>query len=111
MPKAEGGDARRTDHGGDRVRPDGDAQFVRRRAACGGLRRHGPGGREALELEFPGFWDSLVQDDRLRRGLSVAVNSEMQPLGLLARVPAGAELHILPAMSGGALTKRRRTPA
>ena len=87
------------------------------RTLCGGARRVQVCGAtvravvEALELEFPGFWDSLVQDDRLRRGLSVAVNSEMQPLGLLARVPAGAELHILPAMSGGAPTKRWRTPA
>ncbi len=87
------------------------------RSLCGGARRVQVCGAtvravvEALEVEFPGFWESLVQDDRLRRGLSVAVNSEMQPLGLLARVPAGAELHILPAMSGGSPTKRRRTPA
>ena len=77
------------------------------RSLCGGARSVAVGGRtvravaEALEQRFPGFWDSLVEQDRLRRGLQVAVNSEQQPLGLLARVPAGAEVHILPAMSGG----------
>ena len=55
-----------------------------------------------LEARYPGFRESLVEDGRLRRGLTIAVNSVEQPLGLLARVPANAEVHILPAMAGGA---------
>ncbi len=54
-----------------------------------------------LESNYPGFHDSLVEGNRLKRGLSIAVNSVEQPLGLLAKVPEGAEVHILPAMAGG----------
>ena len=54
-----------------------------------------------LEANFPGFHESLVESGRLRRGLTIAVNSVEQPLGLLAKVPPNAEVHILPAMAGG----------
>lgn len=54
-----------------------------------------------LEALYPGFAETLVEDGRLRRGLTIAVNSVEQPLGLLAKVPQGAEVHILPAMAGG----------
>ncbi len=54
-----------------------------------------------LESNYPGFLESLIEKDRLRRGLTVAVNSVEQPLGLLAKVPPNAEVHILPAMAGG----------
>ena len=54
-----------------------------------------------LESNYPGFQESLVEHGRLRRGLTIAVNSVEQPLGLLAKVPEGAEVHILPAMAGG----------
>lgn len=54
-----------------------------------------------LEANYPGFYESLVEGNRLKRGLTVAVNSVEQPLGLLAKVPEHAEVHILPAMAGG----------
>ena len=54
-----------------------------------------------LESNYPGFHKSLVEDGRLKRGLTIAVNSVEQPLGLLAKVPPSAEVHILPAMAGG----------
>ena len=54
-----------------------------------------------LEANYPGFYESLIENDALKPGLTIAVNSEEQPLGLLARVPEGAEVHILPAMAGG----------
>ena len=60
-----------------------------------------------LERSYPGFFDALVEDGRLRTGLTVAVNSEEQPLGLLAKVPPGAELHVIPAMAGGSFVKER----
>ena len=56
---------------------------------------------ESLEARYPGFRESLVEQGQLRSGLTIAVNSVEQPLGLLARVPDGAEIHILPAMAGG----------
>ena len=59
----------------------------------------------SLERSHEGFFDALVewtpQGEHLRRGLSIAVNNEIQPLGLRAKVPAAAEIHILPAMAGG----------
>ncbi len=55
-----------------------------------------------LEASYPGFHETLVEGGRLRRGLTIAVNSVEQPLGLLAKVPENAEVHILPAMAGGA---------
>jgi molybdopterin converting factor small subunit len=54
-----------------------------------------------LEAHYPGFHQSLIEHGRLRRGLTIAVNSVEQPLGLLASVPENAEVHILPAMAGG----------
>ncbi len=59
-----------------------------------------------LESKHPGFHDSLVEHGQLRAGLAIAVNSVEQPLGLLARVPSGAEIHIIPAMAGGASADR-----
>lgn len=56
-----------------------------------------------LETNYPGFFESLVEGNRLKRGLTIAVNSVEQPLGLLAKVPANAEVHILPAMAGGSV--------
>ena len=61
-----------------------------------------------LESRYPGFYESLVEDGRLRSGLAVAINNEEQPLGLLAKVQSGDELHILPAMAGGAAVRGRR---
>ena len=84
------------------------------RSLSGGARSLSASGRtvrevvDDLESRWPGFRETLIEDDRLRRGLWVAVNSEQQPLGLLAGVPPGAELHILPAMSGGQGTRSRR---
>ena len=39
---------------------------------------------ESLEAHYPGFRETLIEDGRLRRGLTIAVNSVEQPLGLLA---------------------------
>ncbi len=59
----------------------------------------------SLEQRHEGFFDALVewtpQGEQLRRGLSIAVNNDVQPLGLRAKVPENAEIHILPAMAGG----------
>ncbi len=60
-----------------------------------------------LERRYPGFRPSLIESGQLKPGLTVAVNSEEQPLALLARVPPGAEVHIIPAMAGGGVMQPR----
>ena len=55
----------------------------------------------ALEARFPGIRDRLCAGDQLRPGLAVAVNGTVSPVGLLQKVPAGAEVHFLPAIGGG----------
>jgi len=57
---------------------------------------------DQLEQLAPGIKQSLVENDRIRPGLTFAVNGVMQSMGLLASVPEDAEVHILPAISGGA---------
>ena len=55
----------------------------------------------ALEMRFPGVRQRLCVGDALRPGLSVAVNGAVSSLGLLQKVPDGAEVHFLPAVGGG----------
>ena len=54
-----------------------------------------------LEQAHPGFRDSLVDGDSLRPGLAIAINGVASSDGLLAKIPEGAEVHILPAIAGG----------
>ena len=54
-----------------------------------------------LERQFPGLSARLTDGDRLRSNLAVAVDGEVAPLGLLARVESGSEVHFVPAISGG----------
>lgn len=54
-----------------------------------------------LDTAFPGFRDTIVDGDRVRPGLALAINSETQSTGLMASVPPDAEVHILPAIGGG----------
>jgi molybdopterin converting factor small subunit len=55
----------------------------------------------ALEARFPGLWGRLVEGDRLRAGIVVAVNGEVSPLGLRQRLEGPSEIHILRAAAGG----------
>jgi len=54
-----------------------------------------------LEARFPGILERAVADDSLKPGLSVAINGTVSRLGLRQPVPAGAEVHFLPALGGG----------
>ena len=56
---------------------------------------------ERLDAEFPGIADRLCQGDELRPGLSVSVDGRVSGLGLLQKVPPGAEVHFIPAIGGG----------
>lgn len=55
----------------------------------------------SLEELHPGIAVQLVVDDRLRPGLSVAVDSVVWPRGLRAAVRPDSEVQFLPSISGG----------
>ena len=54
-----------------------------------------------LEQLHPGIRAKLVEGDRLRPNLSVAVDGEVSPLGLLEPVGPDSEVHFVTAISGG----------
>lgn len=56
---------------------------------------------EELEVHFPGARERLVTEGRLRTGLSVSINGQVKPLGLLQKVDSTAEVHFIPAIGGG----------
>lgn len=55
----------------------------------------------AIDLRYPGFGAAVLEDGRLAPGLAVAVNSEVGVDGLFELVPTDAEVHFVPAISGG----------
>jgi hypothetical protein len=56
---------------------------------------------ERLEQEYPGIAARFIEGDRLRPNLSVAVDGEITPLGLLERVEPDSEVHFIVAIKGG----------
>ena len=54
-----------------------------------------------LEAEYPGMRERLVDDGRVKPNISVAVDGEVTPLGMLERVGEDSEVHFLPALGGG----------
>ena len=54
-----------------------------------------------LESEYPGMKDQLVDKFRLKGNISVAVDGEVTPLGVLEKVGENSEVHFLPAIGGG----------
>ena len=56
---------------------------------------------ENLEANHPGIKARLVDGGALRSNLAVAVDGEVSVLGMLEDVPEGAEVHFIPAISGG----------
>ena len=55
-----------------------------------------------LEAEYPGFMERLVDDGRIKGNISVAIDGEITPLGMLEKVGENSEVHFLPAIGGGA---------
>ena len=55
-----------------------------------------------LDAIHPGFKDRLVEDGRIKGNISVAVDGEITPLGMLEKVGENSEIHFLPAIGGGA---------
>lgn len=56
---------------------------------------------ENLDRLHPGVQAKLVEGGRLRPNLSVAVDGEVSPLGLMERVEPDSEVHFVTAISGG----------
>ena len=56
---------------------------------------------DELEESHPGVKDWLVEDNRLKANIAVAVDGVITPLGLLQDVEEGSEVHFVAAISGG----------
>lgn len=56
---------------------------------------------EALDQAYPGVKTRLCEGTGLRRGLAVAVDTELSRQGLKHPVSETSEVHFLPAVSGG----------
>jgi molybdopterin converting factor small subunit len=56
---------------------------------------------ENLERLCPALRGRLVEEGRLRSGISVSVDGEISRLGLLERVSAESEVHFIAAVKGG----------
>jgi hypothetical protein len=50
---------------------------------------------------WPGVRERLADGDRLKPGISVAVDGVISPVGLLEAVSAQSEVHFVAAISGG----------
>lgn len=61
-----------------------------------------------LDLAWPGIRDRFIAGDRLRPSISVAVDGEVTPLGLLEPVSPSSEVHFVAAISGGSREASRR---
>ena len=54
-----------------------------------------------LDAIYPGFKDRLVDEGRVKPNISVAIDGEITPLGMIEKVGEDSEVHFLPAISGG----------
>jgi molybdopterin synthase sulfur carrier subunit len=59
---------------------------------------------ENLEHACPGMRERLLDQDRLRPNISVAVDGEVTPMGLLEPVGSESEVHFIAAIKGGAIS-------
>ena len=73
---------------------------------------------ENLEQAYPGLHDRLLDQGRLRPNISVAVDGEVTPMGLLEKVGPSSEVHFVAAIKGGSrpimeplLAVAERTPS
>ncbi|HRJ42981.1 MAG: MoaD/ThiS family protein [Caldilineaceae bacterium] len=57
---------------------------------------------EGLEARYPGVAARILDEDRIRPGLSVAVDGAVGHKGLREPVGPESEVHFVPAMTGGA---------
>jgi len=56
---------------------------------------------ESLDGLYPGLKARLCDENGLRPGIAVAVDTQVARLGLLQPVGENSEIHFLPAIAGG----------
>ena len=56
---------------------------------------------DALETHYPGFKDRIVENDRIKTEIAVAIDGEIVTAGLRAKVGPDSEVHFLPVLAGG----------
>ncbi len=56
---------------------------------------------ENLEQAWPGMSDRLLDEGKLRPNISVAVDGEVTPMGLIEAVGPASEVHFIAAIKGG----------
>ena len=56
---------------------------------------------QALEVLYPGLRGLLMKDDRLRKGIAVAVDGKIVRRGLYEPLQSRSEVHFLPALGAG----------
>ena len=56
---------------------------------------------DVLEQMYPGIKDRLVDEGQIRPDISVVIDGEASPLGLLDKVGEDSEIHFIPAIGGG----------
>jgi molybdopterin converting factor small subunit len=54
-----------------------------------------------LERLYPGVREQLVEGNHLRLNITVAVDGEISPMGLLEEVEENSEVHFVAAIRGG----------
>ncbi|MEE9324490.1 MAG: MoaD/ThiS family protein [Dehalococcoidia bacterium] len=54
-----------------------------------------------LDSAYPGIRDRLVENNRIRPNISVAIDGQVAPLGMLEKVGEDSEVNFLPAIGGG----------
>ena len=54
-----------------------------------------------LEARYPGMKERLVEANRVKSNISVAIDGEVTTLGMLGKVGESSEVHFLPAIGGG----------
>lgn len=58
---------------------------------------------DTLATRYPELGSRLLEGGQLRGNISVAIDGEISPLGLLDRLDEDSEVHFIPAISGGRL--------
>jgi sulfur-carrier protein len=56
---------------------------------------------DALDAKFPGIADHLREGDSLRGDLTVVIDADVSPRGLLQKLSPESEVHFLPPIGGG----------
>jgi molybdopterin converting factor small subunit len=59
---------------------------------------------ENLEQAWPGIRERLLEEGKLRPNISVAIDGEVTPMGLIEAVGPASEVHFIAAIKGGVLT-------